>query len=201
VFVIETMGRNAGWIALEAGTAGGADVSLLPEIDHDVGQVAALCRRRAEGGQRFTIVVVSEGAKPAGGRPELRAYIRDSAEPRRLGGIAARLAEELAGVLSCEVRSIELGHLQRGGAPTAGDRVLATLLGTHAVRLLRERAFGRMAAVRGGELTDVPLREVAGRSGRVPLDSPLIAAALAVGTSLGVSDGDLPPEPRVGTVS
>jgi ATP-dependent phosphofructokinase / diphosphate-dependent phosphofructokinase len=189
VFLVETMGRETGWLALQAGLAGGADVVLTPEIEFDVAEVARVCRARQHNGPRFTIIVVAEGARPQGGAMVIRERIEHSGEQVRLGGVAMVLAEQLQREIADEVRAIVLGHTQRGGPPTAHDRVLATALGSAAADLVGARRFGHMVAVQGNRLTAVPVAEVANRTRFVPPDSPLRAAAVAVGTSLGV-----PPE-------
>jgi 6-phosphofructokinase 1 len=186
VFLIETMGRETGWLALHASLASGTDVVLLPEIEFDLDAVARICHERQSSGPRFTIIVVAEGARPKGGALVIRERIEHSGEQVRLGGISMVLAERLKQEVEGEVRAIVLGHVQRGGSPTAHDRVLATALGSAASDLVGERRFGQMVAVQGNRLTSVPLGEVADRTRFVPADSPLLAAAMAVGTSLGV---------------
>lgn len=185
VFLVETMGRDTGWIALHAGLAAGADVILIPEIPYELEEIERVCRARQVGEQRFTIVVVAEGAIGPDGRPEVRQVVPGSPEPVRLGGVSHAIAERLDERLEAEVRATVLGHMQRGGSPTATDRVLATELGSHAARLVAEGRFGLMAAIRNGGLTEVPIEEVAGRTRRVPPDSPLIDAAIGVGVSMG----------------
>jgi 6-phosphofructokinase 1 len=184
VFLVETMGRHAGWNALYAGLASGADVILLPEIEFDLEVVADVCRRRERGGPRFTLISVAEGAK-LGGHVAVRAKVPESAEPERLGGIAEKIASELGTRVASEVRSIVLGHTQRGGSPTAADRVLATAFGSHAAALVAAGGFGRMVALHNQRLTSVAIDEIAGRVRQVPADSPLIGAAHALGISFG----------------
>jgi len=184
VMVCETMGRYAGWIALEGGIAGGADVILLPERPCSVAAVAALCREReADGG--CTLVCVAEGTRLDGGALTLRQTLPDSPDPLRLGGVGALLTAQLQGLLASEVRNTQLGHLQRGGAPTPFDRVLATRFGWHAAQLVRQRDWGRMVTLQGGDISSVALHQVAGRSRPVPPDHPLLAAALGLGVCLG----------------
>ena len=184
VMIVETMGRHAGWIALEAGVAGAADVILLPEIDHDVDRVAAVCRER-EQRQRFTIVCIGEGAKAIGAGLTVERRVEDSPDPVRLGGVAHVLRAQLQARLTSEVRATVLGHVQRGGPPVASDRVLATELGNEAARLLMTGEFNRMVTWRGGALGSVPLDAVAGLQRQVPLDHALLRAARQIGVSFG----------------
>jgi phosphofructokinase-like protein len=184
VMIVETMGRNAGWLALEAGIAGAADVILLPEIDFDIDAVAACCRER-EQRQRFTVICVAEGAKPRGGGQTVQQRIAGRSGPERLGGVAHVLREQLQARLDTEVRATVLGHVQRGGTPSAFDRVLATLYGNAAAALVRERRLNRMVALQRGELTSVPLDAVSGRTRCVPLDHALLRCAEQIGICLG----------------
>lgn len=184
VMVVEVMGRYAGWIALHAGVAGGADVILLPEIPYDLEKVAAFLRRREALGARFHVVVVAEGARPVGGR----VVVQREARPgyvERLGGIGAVVAQQLEAMTGKDVRYVILGHLQRGGAPTPFDRVLATRFGGKAVELVRRRVFGRMVANNPPDIVHVPLADVVGRIKTVPLDYDLLQTARAIGVSLG----------------
>jgi len=184
VMIVETMGRNTGWIALEAGIAGAADVILLPEIDYDIDAVAAFCRARTAR-RRHTVICIAEGAKPLGGAQTVRARLADSPEPVRLGGVAHALQAQLQPLVDCEVRATVLGHVQRGGSPTAFDRVLATQYGNAAAQLVIDGRFDRMVTLQRGELTSVPVASVAGRTRRVPLDHSLLLCARQIGVSLG----------------
>lgn len=184
VMIVETMGRYAGWIALEGGLAGGADVILLPEIPYDLEAVATLCRQR-EAAQGFTLICVAEGARPVGGTMTVAAHMADSPDPIRLGGVGNVLREQLQPHLQGEVRSTLLGHVQRGGTPTPYDRVLATRFGCHAAAMVARSEFGRMVVLRGDGCDSVPLAEVAGRTRTVPLDHPLLKAVRSLGISLG----------------
>ena len=190
VMIVETMGRYAGWIALHAGVASGADVILIPELEYNVDAVAQVCRDREQGGQRFTIIAIAEGAAPKGGGQAVKAIVEDSPDPVRLGGIGNVLAEQLKSRVSSEVRTTILGHMQRGGTPTAYDRNLSTVFGAQAAALVAHEDFGQMVAVQNGSFTSVPLKDVANKTRTVPLSDPLIAAARAVGTSFGVDDLD-----------
>ncbi len=184
IMVVEVMGRYTGWIALHAGMAGGADAILIPEIPYDLEKVAARIRERDEWGARFSIVVVAEGAAPIGGVRTLQAEARPG-YGERLGGVGAHVALALEGMTGKESRSVVLGHLQRGGSPTAFDRVLATRFGGKAVELILRGMFGRMVANTPPDIVDVPLADVVGRCKTVPLDYDLLTTARSLGVSLG----------------
>ncbi len=185
VMILEVMGRNAGWIALYSGIAGGGDIILMPEIPYNVDVVADKVKERNSKGKRFSIVVVAEGAKPRGGDVVIQRIVKKSTDPIRLGGIGFVLAEQIERITSIESRAVVMGHLQRGGSPTPSDRILATRLGTRAVDMIRDRRFGQMVAVEGDALVGVPLEEVARGPRTVPPDHPLVRAARAVGTCFG----------------
>lgn len=185
VMIVETMGRYAGWIALYAGVAGAADIILIPELEYDIEEIVKVCKRRESGGQRFTIIAIAEGAKPVGGEMAVKRMIESSPDPVRLGGISSILAHQIRDQLKSEVRVSVLGHIQRGGSPTAYDRILATAFGHYAARMIAEKVYGKMVVLRDSRLSSVPLSEVANRTRTVPLDHPVIASALGVGTSLG----------------
>ncbi|MBN2129304.1 MAG: 6-phosphofructokinase [Sedimentisphaerales bacterium] len=185
VMIVEVMGRTAGWLALHAGVAGGGDIILLPEIPYDLDVIAARVKDRAHKGKRFSIVVVSEGAKPQGGKVVIQRMVEESTIAVRLGGISFALGEQIEQATGLTARPVVLGHLQRGGSPTAFDRVLATRLGAKAMDLAHEGDFGHMVGVRGSRLVKVPLTKVAQGPRNVPKDEPLIAVARSVGTSFG----------------
>jgi 6-phosphofructokinase 1 len=185
VMIVEVMGRTAGWIALHAGVAGGGDVILIPEIPYNIDVVIKKVRDRASKGKRFSIVVVAEGAKPRGGDVVVRRIIEGSPEPVRLGGIGFVLGEQIEKSSGIETRVVVMGHLQRGGSPTAFDRVLATSLGAGAMDLVTNGEFGHMVGVRGGKLVKIPLKDVAKGPRTVPAGDPLIAVARSVGTCFG----------------
>ncbi|NML16606.1 6-phosphofructokinase [Azohydromonas caseinilytica] len=184
VMLLETMGRDAGWIALESGIAAAADVILLPEIPYDIEAVAAVCRER-ESRQRFTVISVAEGARARGGDVVVQERIEGRDEPVRLGGVAHVLAAQLQSRISSEVRATVLGHVQRGGAPTAFDRVLATRYGNEVAQLVCRGEFGRMVTLQGGELTSVALDAVAQGRRSIPPEHPLLDCARQIGVSLG----------------
>lgn len=182
---VEVMGRNAGWIALHAGVASGADVIMIPEIPFSLEAVEAAIVARSRMGKRYSVVCIAEGARPRGGTPVVAAVDPTLPDPIRLGGIAKYVSDHIERATKIECRHVVLGHVQRGGSPVAADRVLATQFGHEAMRLLRDGARGRMVAMTGLRLTDVPLSECAGRQRLVPVDHPLVAAARAVYTSFG----------------
>jgi 6-phosphofructokinase 1 len=184
VMVVEVMGRNAGWIALWAGLAGGADVILIPEIPYELERVAACIAARERFGARSSIVVVAEGAAPVGGEVSVVEPAREG-RLARLGGLGARVAAELEELTRKEARSVRLGHLQRGGGPTSFDRVLATRFGGKAVELVLAGEFGQMVANCPPNITAVPLSEVVGRTKQVPPDLDVVRTARAVGISFG----------------
>jgi 6-phosphofructokinase 1 len=184
IMVVEVMGRNAGWIALHAGVAGGADVILIPEIRYDFEKVAASIRERDERGARFSIVVVAEGAAPTDGSVSiLEAAHGGYAE--RLGGAGHHCASRLEQMTGKETRHVVLGHLQRGGQPTAFDRALATRFGGKAVQLLLHGQYGKMVANHPPDIVPIPLGEVVGKTKTVPLDYDLLLTARALGVSFG----------------
>jgi phosphofructokinase-like protein len=152
VIVVEVMGRHTGWIAAYAGIAGGADVILVPEYPFDVDSVCNRVRERQRRGRTFSIVVIAEGARPAGAAEPVERRSRV-----RAGEISAWLAREMERCIDTETRTVVLGHIQRGGSPTAHDRVLATRFGVHAADLAIAGGWGRMVSLRGTEIGDVPL--------------------------------------------
>jgi len=185
VMVVEVMGRNAGWIALYAGIAGGADIVLIPEIPFDLDKVAARIVEREQFGARFSIVVAAEGAHPVGGR---RSIVAPGTADRmeRLGGIGERVAIEIEALTRKEARFVVLGHLQRGGTPSSYDRMLATRFGSFAVDLLVAREFGVMTALRSPDIIAVPLERIVGKTRTVPLSSDV----LRTGRNVGICFGD-----------
>ena len=189
VMILETMGRYAGWIALHGGLAGGADAILIPEIPFEPDTLAAFCRARQHRGRRGgdggTLICVAEGAKPVGGALTVARTVADSPDPLRLGGVGERLRAMLEPSLDDEVRATLLGHVQRGGTPTAYDRVLATRFGQAAAQLALQGRFGLMVGLRGDDCGVVPLGEVAGRTRHVEAGHPLLQAARSLGVCLG----------------
>ncbi|MEM2900449.1 MAG: ATP-dependent 6-phosphofructokinase [Thermoplasmata archaeon] len=160
VIVVEVMGRHAGWVAVEAGIAGGADIILIPEEKYDIDQVAETLKKRHARGRNFSIVVVAEGAEEI--EPKKKEAV-DEFGHVRLGGVGEKLAAELQKRTGFETRVTVLGHTQRGGSPTARDRLIATRYGVGAVELIRNKKFGRMVAMQGGKMVDVPLEAGVGK--------------------------------------
>jgi 6-phosphofructokinase 1 len=182
VMVLEVMGRYAGWIAISAGIAGGADVILMPEIPFTFESICAKIRAREAEKKRFTIIVVAEGARERGGN-----YVGSQEADReaRLGGIASVVAREVEKRTGKETRACVLGHLQRGGPPTPVDRQLCTRFGVVAVEMIAEGRFGHMAAFRPPEIVPVPLTEAVGGIRQVPVNGEMIRTTRALGISLG----------------
>lgn len=185
VMVIEVMGRDAGWIALHSGIAGGADVILIPEIPFRWNVVADAIKARSKGGAKFSIVVVAEGARPADGDQVFRMAGNGVTTVARLGGIGEIVARRLQELTGMETRCTVLGHVQRGGRPTPFDRLLATRYGAAAVRLVAEGKFGHMVALRGAEITSVPIAEAIKIPKRINPESERVQVARDLGVCLG----------------
>jgi phosphofructokinase-like protein len=185
VMVVELMGRYAGWIALSTGLSGSADVILLPEIPFHIEKVCDKIRAREAAGRHFSIVVAAEGARPAGGEIVLMERRAPGVGSDRLGGIGGQVARAIHERTGKEVRTLVLGHLQRGGSPTTYDRLLGLRFGAAAVRAIADRAFGVMVGLNGPTITLVPLADVVGRPKNVPLDSDIICTVRDLGISLG----------------
>jgi 6-phosphofructokinase 1 len=184
VIVVEVMGRYAGWIALEAGIAGGADVILIPEIPF---QIEAICKKiveRHDRGAGFSIVVVAEGASPVGGEMSVIKRAEDG-YVLRLGGIGNKVGEEIATRTDLDVRVAVLGHIQRGGSPIPFDRTLATRFGVAASDLAAQGTFGQMVCLKGGRIQSVSLKEAVRGLKFVPTDGDEVKSAEALGISLG----------------
>ena len=202
IMVLEVMGRYAGWIALESAIAGGADVALIPEIPYDIERVASKIKNRQKRGKNFSVVVVAEGAKPKGGDITIEGE-RDNGkgvDNTKLGGVGPKIAKQLEELTGLEARNTTLGYMQRGGTPTAFDRVLSTKYGTKAMQLAMEGKFGTLAVIKNGKLDSVPLEDVVGNnkevgavSGntaesnqrKVTMDDDLVKTARSVGINLG----------------
>ena len=170
VIILEVMGRYTGWIALEAGLAGGADVILIPEKPFDVTEVCESIKKRQERGRNFSLIVVAEGAKPKGGVEIVWSETLDEFGHIRLGGVGYYLAREIEKCFKIETRVVVLGHLQRGGSPTAFDRILATRFGIAATDLIHEGKFDRMVAIKGSNVVSIPLKDVIGKRKTVDLE-------------------------------
>ncbi len=204
IIVVEIMGHRAGWLALGAGIAGGADVILIPEIPYDINQVAEAICKRVRSGKNFSIVAVAEGAmlieqaaavRPVEVRKEQAASKAEKKQAKaELAALTNQyanntlyLSQQLEALTGLESRVTILGHLQRGGTPSSADRLLATRLGTACADLVHEGTFGVMVAARGESTEPVPLKQVAGQRKSIPLDHPWIESARRMGTSLGDS--------------
>lgn len=202
IIIAEIMGHRAGWLALGAGIAGGADVILIPEIPYEVKHIASAIRQRSRHGTNFSIVAVAEGAvstedaaqfakaalkkaKAANKAEKQRAKMELAILSARHQGNTLRLARQLEELTHLEARVTILGYVQRGGTPSAGDRLLATRLGATCVELVNDRVFGVMVAARGDGAKPVPISEVAGKLKQVPPNHPWIETARRVGTNLG----------------
>ncbi len=191
VMIVEVMGRYAGWLALASGVASGGDIVLIPELPYQIEVICDKIRTRNREGRNFSIIVIGEGAKPEGGEMVVKRLIANSPDKVRLGGISNQLASQIEGITTLETRVTILGHLLRGGGPTAFDRILASRFGTAAVHLAHERKSGNMVALRGNEIGYVPISEVAGRVRKVEADSPLLQTAISLGTCMGVENLDV----------
>ncbi|HEX8255703.1 MAG TPA: ATP-dependent 6-phosphofructokinase [Thermoanaerobaculia bacterium] len=180
VMILEVMGRNAGWIALYSGMAGGADIILVPEIEYRPEEIVRTIRSRQAEGSKFDIIVVAEGAKRQGGE---EAYLDKNA--RRLGGIAYQVAADIQQHIDLEIRVTVLGHVQRGGSPIAFDRILASRFGKAAADLAAQQKFGEMVAIRAEQIVSVPIADAVSRSKNVDPQGQLVQAALSLGISFG----------------
>lgn len=183
IMVVEVMGRYAGWIALNSGVSATADAILIPEIPYDINKVAEKIVEREQNGRPFSIVVVAEGAKPAGG--ELTVMERELGRMERLGGVGEKVCNALETLTGKEARSVVLGHLQRGGTPTSFDRLLSLRFGAAAVRALDEGQSGIMVALDPPTVNYVPLAQATKRMKTVPLDCDTILTARDLGISFG----------------
>jgi 6-phosphofructokinase len=184
VMILETMGRYAGWIALHAGIAGGADVIIIPEFAYDIDEVAKACKSRM-GEQHYSIIVVAEGAKQVGGQLTVRETNKFGAEPIRLGGVANVLKMQLEQKVDAEIRATTLGHIQRGGSPSAYDRVFATNLGCYAASLVANKHFGTVVVLKNNQLCSTSLKNVADKSRLVKRETPALVTALSMGICFG----------------
>lgn len=202
IMVLEVMGRYAGWIALESAIAGGADVALIPEIPYDINKVATKIENRKKRGKNFSVVVVAEGAKPKDGEMVIQ-NIRDNGagvDNTKLGGVGQVVAKQLEEITGLEARNTTLGYMQRGGTPTAFDRVLSTKYGSKAMELALEEKFGTLTVIKNGKLDSVSLEDVVGNNTKigavsgntvesnlrkVTMDDDLVKTARNIGINLG----------------
>jgi 6-phosphofructokinase 1 len=185
IMILEVMGRYAGWIALQSGIAGGADVILIPEIPYDIKKVAQKINDRKSRGKSFSIIVAAEGAKPLGGQMVVGKMVKDSPDPVRLGGIGNFVAQQLECLTCLETRVTVLGHVQRGGSPTTYDRILSTRYGVAAVELALAGKFGMMVSLQGDTITAAPIDDAVGKLKNVPPDGELVRVAKSIGVEFG----------------
>lgn len=182
--VIEIMGNKAGWLTLYSGIAGGADVILIPEIPYDIKQVAKVVDTRARAGKSFSILAVAEGAMTQK-EAKLKKKEREARRAENPLSISQRIAAQLQELAQVEARAVIPGHIQRGGSPSAYDRVLSTQFGVHAAELIRDGIFGVSVALVGNTITHNPLSEIAGVAKRVPADHQMVQTARNIGISFG----------------
>jgi phosphofructokinase-like protein len=180
VMILEVMGRDAGWIALYSGIAGGADIILIPEIPYEPQAIVETIESRQRMGSHFDIMVVAEGATRKGGQ-----QVFVDKEGRRLGGVAYQVASEISQNIDLETRVTVLGHLQRGGSPIPFDRLLATRFGQKAVQLIARRKFGAMVSLRQDEIVDVPIKSAISNAKYVDANGQVVRTARSLGISLG----------------
>ncbi|UCG45303.1 MAG: 6-phosphofructokinase [Candidatus Bathyarchaeota archaeon] len=170
VIILEVMGRYTGWIALEAGLAGGADAILIPEKPFDIDEICNVVKHRQSRGKDFSVVVVAEGAKPKEGKEILYSKGRDAFGHVRFGGVGYYIGREIERRINTETRVAVLGHLQRGGSPTAFDRILATRYGIAAIDLVHQGEYGCMVGIQGNKIVSIPLKDVVGKRKTVDLE-------------------------------
>ncbi|MDF2568880.1 MAG: pfkA2 [Sporomusa sp.] len=185
VMVLEVMGRYAGWIALHAGIAGGADCILIPELPYKTDSIIAKIKERQERGRQFSLIVIAEGAYPQGGEISVSRIVEGSHEKVRLGGAGEKLAREIEKLTGVESRCTVLGHVQRGGTPTAFDRVLSTRYGVAAARCIVDGAFGNMVALKKNQIIRVPIADIAGKAHNVMPNDELLQAGRDIGICFG----------------
>lgn len=186
VLVVETMGRYAGWIALRSAIAGGADLVLIPEIEYETESIVDYIKTRRRAGKLFSIVVVAEGAKEKGSDYVVFKRVEGSTDPLRLGGISYKIADIIEKNTCFEARVVVLGHLQRGGTPTAFDRWLSTCFGARAADMVENKEFGKMVAFKNMNFVSVDIKDVVGRLKRVDPSSFEVRSAVSIGMSFGV---------------
>ena len=192
VMFVEVMGRYAGWLALCSGLAGGGDIILLPEFSYDIEAICDQVRTRNAQGKNFSIVVVGEGAKPVGGEMVVQRTVKHSPDAIRLGGVSHAVAAQVEELTNIECRVTILGHLLRGGSPSAFDRVLATRLGVEAVRMAAKGESGKLVVLKNNRMDSIPIAEVAGKIRTVTPDDNLVRTAQSLGICLGFAQGESP---------
>jgi len=185
VMIVEVMGRYAGWIALQAGLASGADIILIPEIPFNLDKICEVINERVQCGRTSSIIVVAEGAKPEGGNVVVKMIVDESTDAIRLGGIGDQIAAAIRDKVHLETRVTVLGHIQRGGSPSSFDRILSTRFGVAAVELLAEGKFGRMVCLKSPNIDSVPLSEAVQKLKTVDPQGELVHIARSIGVSFG----------------
>ncbi len=186
ILIAEVMGRNAGWIALHSGMAGSADIVLIPEIPYSLENVIAKIKNRDERGKPFSIIAIAEGATEVGGSLTVSKVVEDSPDPIRLGGVANKLAADLEKNLdNHEIRTVILGHVQRGGDTCPYDRVLSIRYGVEALNLIEREEYGNMVCIKNGQISKVSLEEVIGANKQVDPNGELVKAAKSIGIAFG----------------
>lgn len=185
LFVIELMGHKAGWLTLYAGVAGGADVVLIPEIPYDINNVINAVEAREEMGKTFSIIAIAEGAMSKEEALLTKKQFRAKRTEENYPSIAYRVAEKVVAATGFETRVCVPGHYQRGGSPSAYDRVLATRLGSYAAKMIKDDDYGKMVAIRNNEVTAIPLGEIAGKLKLVPANDQMVNVGKMVGISFG----------------
>lgn len=185
VMILEVMGREAGWIALHAGLAGGAHFIIIPEIPYDINIIIDKIKERQSLGQNYSMIVVAEGAKPLGGDVTVSRLVENSFEPVRLGGVGEKLARDIEGMARVESRCTVLGHLQRGGTPTAFDRVLCTRYGVAAIDACVKEIYNVMVSVKKDQIVTVPLSSVADKPNNVDPCGELVKVGRSIGVCFG----------------
>ena len=185
VMIMEVMGRYAGWIALECGIAGGADVILIPEIPFSIDRICQAAQTRRQGGSRFSIIVVAEGAYPLDGNRVVVEGTNETRPVERLGGIGDYVAKKIAGCLDMDVRVTVLGHLQRGGSPSTFDRCLGSRFGIKALDLIGKNDYGKMVSLKGGAITSVEIESAVRKLKLVDPDGEMVGCAEELGIKLG----------------
>ncbi|MFH1453437.1 MAG: ATP-dependent 6-phosphofructokinase [Armatimonadota bacterium] len=185
VMVVEVMGREAGWIALHSGISGGASVILIPEIPFEIDKVCEHIKQRHRQGLTSSIVVVSEGAYPKSGKRVYKPGAGDPGANKVLGGIGERVGNKIEAITRFETRTTVLGHIQRGGSPSARDRTLGTIFGAMAVELAAKKDYGKMVAIHKGEFTSASLAVAVGKLKLVRSDNPMLLASRSIGVEFG----------------
>lgn len=185
VMILEVMGRYAGWIALESGIAGGADVILIPEIPYDIKKVVRKILERKQKGKHFSLVVVAEGAKPIDGEIVVSKIDENCPDPIKLGGIGNKIANDIEKIAEIETRVTVLGHLQRGGSPIPFDRILSTRFGVAAMDMVENKQWGKMVCLNGRRISSVSLDEAVGKLKKIEYDNEYVKIAKSIGLEFG----------------